>query len=189
MAGRSSQPRRNARIAELVERIGPPISSVGWSPQFVAQTLEVLPVATSEGQLIWLKPIHADSLRVGLAPSAKPAETVLEVLGWYPLAPLIVHSTSWRHEEGRIVLTYVAVVTVPASLPPDSLVTMPVRRVDLARGGATSAPESIGFEAVLEHALRHLSWLVRDDPAVTRALAGWQEVLAGFEPEPFRSLA
>ena len=149
----------------------------------------MLPVATSEGQLIWLKPIHADSLRVGLAPSAKPAETVLEVLGWYPLAPLIVHSTSWRHEEGRIVLTYVAVVNVPASLPPDSLVTMPVRRVDLARGGATSAPESIGVEAVLEHALRHLSWLVRDDPAVTRALAGWQEVLAGFEPEPFRSLA
>ena len=86
-------------------------------------------------------------------------------------------------------LTYVAVVTVPASLPPDSLVTMPVRRVDLARGGATSAPESIGVEAVLEHALRHLSWLVRDDPAVTRALAGWKEVLAGFEPEPFRSLA
>ena len=155
----------------------------------MAQTLEVLPVANSEGKLIWLKPIHADSLRVGLAPSAKPAETVLEVLGWYPLAPLIVHSTSWRHEQGRIVLTYVAVVTVPASLPPDSLVPMPVRRVDLARGGATSAPESIGVEAVLEHALRHLSWLMRDDPAVAHALAGWKDALADFAPEPFRSLA
>ena len=155
----------------------------------MAQTLEVLPVATSQGKLIWLKPIHSDSLRVGLAPSAKPDETVLEVLGWYPLAPLIVHSTSWRHEEGRIVLTYVAVVTVPASLPPDSLVTVPVRRVDLARGGVTSAPESIGIEAVLEHALRHLSWLMRDDPAVKHALADWKEVLAGFAPEPFRSLA
>src|SRR5207245_842253 len=122
---------------------------------------------TSEGQLIWLKPIHADSLRVGLAPSAKPAETVLEVLGWYPLAPLIVHSTSWRHEEGRIVLTYVAVVNVPASLPPDSLVTMPVRRVDLARGGATSAPEAIGGESVRAHASRQPSWVARDDPAAS----------------------
>src|SRR5438552_6979996 len=186
VARRSSQPRRNACIAELVESIGPPISSVGWSPQFVAQTLEVLPVATSEGQLIWLKPIHADSLRVGLAPSAKPAETVLEVLRWYPLAPLVVHSTSWRHEEGRIVLTYVAVVKTPARLPADSLIELPVRRTELARGGATSAPESIAVEAVLEHALRHLSWLVRDDPEVMQSLDGWTEALAGFEPEPFR---
>ena len=188
MTRRSSQPRRGARIAELAEGIGPPISSVGWSPQFVAQTLEVLPVATRGAGLVWLKPIHAASLRVGLAPSAKPAETVLEVLRWYPLTPLVVHSTSWRHEEGRIVLTYVAVVTVPASLPPDSLVIMPVRRVELTRGGATSAPDSIGVEAVLEHALRHVSWLVHDDPTIMKALDGWTEILAGFEPEPFRSL-
>jgi len=169
--------------------MGPPISSVPWSPEFVAQTLELLPVARRSGGLIWLKPIHADSLRVGLAPSARPADTVLEVLGWYPLAPLVVHSTSWRHEEGRIVLTYIAAVTIPASLPPDSLVELPVRRAELARGGATSAPDSIAVEAVLEHALRHLSWLMRDDPAVVQALVDWTQVLAEFEPEPFRSLA
>ena len=85
-------------------------------------------------------------------------------------------------------LTYVAVVTVPEGLPPDSLVIMPVRRVELTRGGATSAPDSIGVEAVLEHALRHVSWLVHDDPTVMKALDGWTEILAGFEPEPFRSL-
>jgi hypothetical protein len=169
--------------------MGPPISSVAWSPEFVAQTLEVLPVARVDGALVWLKPIHADSLRVGLPLAAKPADTVLEVLKWYPLAPLVVHSTSWRHEDGRIVLTYIAVVTIPHSLPNDSVVMVPVRRAALARGGATSAPDSITIEAVLEHALRHLSWLVRDDPAVMEALGGWTEVLAGFEPEPFRSLA
>ena len=175
-------------MAELVETIGPPISSVPWSPDSVAQTLEVLPVGVRDGALFWMKPMHADSLRVGLPTSAKPAEVVLDVLKWYSLGPIVVHSTSWRHEDGRIVLTYVAVVEAPSRLPPDSLLSLPVRRADLARGEAMSAPKSIGVDAVLEHALRHLSWLVRDDPAVIKALAGWQEVLAGFEPEPFRAL-
>ena len=176
-------------MAELVETIGPPISSVPWSPDFVAQTLEVLPVGVRDGALFWMKPMHADSLRVGLPASAKPAEVVLDLLTWYPLAPIVVHSTSWRHEDGRIVLTYIAVVEPPSRLPPDSLLSLPVGRAELARGEAMSAPRSIGVDAVLEHALRHLSWLVRDDPAVMKALAGWQEVLAGLEPEPFRALA
>jgi hypothetical protein len=168
--------------------LAPPISTVAWSPEVVAQTLEVLPVSLGEAGLVWMKPVHAASLRVGLPVSAKPADVVLDVLKWYPLAPLVVHSTSWRHEEGRIVLTYVAVVVEPTTLPPDSLVTLPVRRTELARGEAMSAPRSIGVEAVLEHALRHLAWLVRDDPAVGRALRGWDGVLGEFEPEPFRSL-
>jgi hypothetical protein len=176
-------------MAELVETIGPPISSVPWSPNFVAQTLEVLPVGLRDGALFWMKPMHADSLHVGLPTSAKPAEVVLDVLKSYPLGPIVVHSTSWRHEDGRIVLTYIAVVEPPSSLPPDSLLSLPVGRAKLARGEAMSAPKSIGVDAVLEHALRHLSWLVRDDPAVMKALVGWQEVLAGFEPEPFRALA
>ena len=89
-------------MAELVETIGPPISSVPWSPDFVAQTLEVLPVGVRDGALFWMKPMHADSLRVGLPTSAKPAEVVLDVLKSYPLGPIVVHSTSWRHEDGRI---------------------------------------------------------------------------------------
>lgn len=171
-----------------MDTIGPPISSMQWSPQFTAQTLEVLPVGLSEGTLFWMKPLHADSLRVGLPPSATPAGVVLDVLKGYPLTPVVVHSTSWRHEEGRIILTYVAVVEKPATLPPDSLALAPVKRAELARGEAMAAPKTIAVEAVLEHALRHLSWLVRDDPAVMQALAGWREVLAGFQPEPFRAL-
>jgi hypothetical protein len=171
-----------------MEAMGPPISSVDWSPKFVAQTLEVLPVGLRDDRLFWMKPIHADSLRVGLSPTAKPGHAVLDVLKWYPLQPVVVHSTSWRQEEGRIILTYVAVITAPGKLPPDSLLETPVRRAKLARGEAMAAPQSIGVAAVLEHALRHLSWLVKDDPAVMKALAGWKEVLAGFEPEPFRAL-
>jgi len=41
---------------------------------------------------------------------------------------------------------------------------------------------------VLEHALRHLAWLVRDDPAIAGALPEWPELLAGYVPEPFRAL-
>ena len=168
--------------------MGPPISTTAWSPQLVAQTLEVLPVGLSHDGLYWMKPVHADSLRLGLSPSSTPADVVLNALTWYPLTPIVVHSTSWRHEDGRIILTYIAVIAPPADLPPDSLVALPVQRAELARGEATAAPRTIGVEAVLEHALRHLSWLVKDDPAVGEALAGWKDVLAGFEPEPFRAL-
>jgi len=169
--------------------MGPPVSSQQWSPDFVAQTLEVLPVCFVEGSLFWMKPIHADSLRVGLGPKNTPANAVIEVLNWYPLEPVVVHSTSWRHEEGRVTLTYVAVVKPPTKLPPDSLVQLPVERTELARGEAMAAPQSIAVAAVIEHAMRHLAWLVRDDPAVGQALSDWKEALAGFEPEPFRGLA
>ena len=171
-----------------METMGPPISSLPWSPHFVAQTLEVLPVWLGEAGLFWMKPMHGESLRIGLPSSARPADVVLDVLRWYPLTPTVVHSTSWRHEEGRIILTYVAVVEPPGDLAKDSIIALPVHRAELARGGAMSAPQSIGVDAVIEHALRHVSWLVRDDPAVMKELEGWREALAGFEPEPFRAL-
>ena len=97
MARRISQARRTVRMAELAEQIGGPISSLPWSATFVAQTLEVLPVGFRDGSLFWMKPLHAESLRVGLPASAKPADVVLDVLRGYPLTPVVVHSTSWRH--------------------------------------------------------------------------------------------
>lgn len=175
-------------MAALVETMGPPLSTTAWSPQFVAQTLEVLPVGLQAGELFWLKPVHSDSLRIGLSPTSKPGDEVIAAMKWYPLQPRVVHSTSWRSDEGRTILTYVAVVDPPDGLPPDSLVRLTVARAELARGEAMAAPRSIGVEAVLEHALRHLSWLVRDDPAVATALEDWHGVLAAFVPEPFRAL-
>ena len=44
-----------------------------------------------------------------------------------------------------------------------------------------------GALQVQEHALRHLSWLTRDDPAIARALPDWGDVLSGYVPEPFRA--
>jgi hypothetical protein len=169
--------------------MGAPVSTQQWSPDFVAQTLEVLPVYLVNGALFWMKPIHAGSLRIGLSPKDTPANAVLDVLKRYPLEPVVVHSTSWRHEEGRVVLTYVAVVKPALKLPPDSLVELPVSRAALARGEAMAAPKAIGVDAVLEHALRHLSWLVKDDPAVMQTLTGWRGALERYQPEPFRELS
>jgi hypothetical protein len=64
-----------------------------------------------------------------------------------------------------------------------------VDRADLARGHATAAPVAVATGQVLEHGLRHLAWLVQDDPAVAGQLAGpWTAALAGYTPEPFRHL-
>lgn len=175
-------------VAPLVELIGPPISQSPWSPDLVVQTLEILVIGLDEGRPFWLKPVHAASLRVGLPKDEQPGEHVLSALSWYPLSARVVHSTSWRYEGGAIVLSYVAVVDPPAQLPGDSLVSVPIERSDLARGAATAAPAEIGVAQVLEHALRHLSWLVRDDPAVGAALTDWRAVLRDYEPEPFRAL-
>lgn len=173
---------------EPVVQLGPPVSEVAWSPDFVAQTLEVLIVYLDDEEAAWLKPVHAEALRVGLPVSAKPGEVVLETLGWYGLAPRVVHSTSWRHEDGRVVLTYMAVIEPPPSLEPDTLSPVPVERTGLARGETTAPPSDIGVTAVLEHALRHLAWLVKDDPAIAAALPDWVPLLDPYEPEPFRAL-
>jgi hypothetical protein len=169
--------------------MGPPLTSVSWSPDFVAQTLEIFAIGLEDGELFWMKPIHSDSLRVGLSAAAKPAAVILDVLSWYPLKPIVVHSTSWRHEDGRVILTYVAAIEPPGKLPDGSLVALPVARAEIARGDAMGPPQAIDVTAVLEHALRHISWLVRDDQAVGEALATWKPLLAAYVPEPFRALA
>jgi hypothetical protein len=100
--------------------------------------------------------------------------------------PLVVHSTSWRRGRDAVVLSFVTVIE-PAQVR--QLASVPVGRSDLARGTATAAPASIAAGQVLEHGLRHLAWLVRDDPVVAARLAnGWPLVLGDYVPEPFRNL-
>ena len=164
-----------------------PIIEAPWSADFVAQTLEVFIVSRGPTGLANLRPVHAPSLRLAMAVGREPAELVLAAVTGYELRPIVVHSTSWRSEPGRIVLSYVAAVEAVDAVSP-FLVAEPIGRADLARGEATAAPTSIGTLQVLEHALRHLSWLVRDDPAVSVALAAWTPDLDAYVPEPFRNL-
>lgn len=170
----------------VVELEGP-LSQTAWSPDFVVQSIEVLFAYLGADGIHVLRPIHADSLWLGLGPGSSPADVVIGAAARYELRPVVVHSTSWRQADARVVLTYLAVVELPATASPH-LADEVVTRSDLARGDATAAPDAIAVNQVLEHALRHLAWLVRDDATVSAALPDWREALASYVPEPFRGL-
>jgi hypothetical protein len=101
--------------------------------------------------------------------------------------PILVHSTSWRRARGAVVLSFV-VVNSDDQAP--QLAGLPISRTELARSGATSAAKTIAAAQVLEHGLRHLAWLAREDQTVIGALSpAWKRALAEYVPEPFRNLA
>ena len=101
--------------------------------------------------------------------------------------PLLVHSTSWRRARGSVILSFV-VVNRDGQAP--ELPGIPIGRAELERSDATHAPVAIDHQQVLEHGLRHLAWLAKDDATVRAVLSGeWKDVLAGYVPEPFRHLS
>jgi hypothetical protein len=98
----------------------------------------------------------------------------------------MVHSTSWRVERKLIVLTFLVAVERPERIPNAFEVEL-VARTELARGYATGPPLHVHLSQVVEHGLRHLAWLVREDGAIHHALADWSRALSEYEPEPFRA--
>jgi hypothetical protein len=148
---------------------------------------EILAVVLDDGGALALTgPCAAEPWYAEVAEHEDPMQVVARLVRANIGEPYVVHSTSWRRARGGVVLSFVAV------LPPESvgsLARTPVERAELARGGATTAPPRIDAGPVIEHGLRHLAWLVRDDPAVAQALpAPWHDLLGGYVPEPFRHL-
>ncbi len=123
---------------------------------------------------------------IELGSDEHPMETVARIVRDVIGPASLVHSTSWRRDRDAVILTFVAVIG------PDLRGTMqsvPIGREELARSEATTAPARIGYGQVLEHGLRHLAWLAREDPVVAAELSpAWHAALAGYVPEPFRSL-
>jgi hypothetical protein len=151
--------------------------------------IEILPVFLRDGEIWWLRPTTGTSLQVDGDGSAHPGEAVVTALAGFGVHPAAVHSTSWRFERGRLVVTYLAVLDVPDPSMEGFRATE-VRRRELARGSAFEPPPSIEIDHVVEHALRHLAWLGRDDPVIKDLLhGGWFRALEAYEPEPFRSLS
>jgi len=158
-----------------------------WSPDFVMQAIEILPVTLVGGDIAYLRPPHAESFIVAWPVGAKPEEEAAQATESLGMDPIVLHSTSWRHQGREAVLTYLAIVSPVAELPPGWQIVR-VSRAELARGSATAPPEAIGVAQVLEHALRHLAWLIADDTAIAETIPEWRPRLTGYVPEPFRAL-
>jgi hypothetical protein len=145
-------------------------------------------VVSLNGDLIQLSgPCGPEAWYLEVGADEDPVAAVTRLTRGAVGEPLLVHSTSWRRDRDSVVLSFVVVMpheTVSA------LAAVSVRRADLARSTATEAPRSIGQHQVLEHGLRHLAWLARDDPEVSHVLSdSWRTALAGYVPEPFRHLS
>jgi hypothetical protein len=129
------------------------------------------------GAAPWLLEIGATDHPVDVV-----ARIVSDVIG----DPLLVHSTSWRRDRGAVILSFVAVIDRNLV---GSMASLPIERGSLARGEATVAPKDIATTQVVEHGLRHMAWLVQDDPVVAAVLSSdWRTVLSTYTPEPFRNL-
>jgi hypothetical protein len=135
-----------------------------------------------------LSPRGRQTVRADWDPDLDPHESIVDAVAELGLTPVMVHSTSWRVVRQLVVLTFLVVVDRPDELPAGCEFEL-VARAELARGRATAPPPDVHLSQVVEHGLRHLAWLVREDDAIHDALRGWSRALAEYEPEPFRAFA
>lgn len=147
---------------------------------------------------IFMVRLHADRIEitgpdgpgawiVQLDEREHPVESVDRIVRGLVGQPLLVHSTSWRRDGAAVILSFVVVIGPEQAA---GMETAPVGRAELARSEATRAPIAIGTSQVLEHALRHLAWLAREDAVVRDRLSpAWKDALAAYAPEPFEGFA
>jgi hypothetical protein len=135
-----------------------------------------------------VSPRDEETVRSAWDPDLDPHEAIVDAVAALGLTPVMVHSTSWRVVGRLVLLTFLVAVEPPAGLPSTCDADL-VARVELARGRAMTPPSTVHISQVVEHGLRHLAWLVREDEAIREALAGWSPALTAYEPEPFRAFA
>jgi len=158
---------------------------VGWDVDSPIQA-EVFVVWLDGDQILLTGPDGPHAWYLQLGPTEHPVEVVDRIVRDVVGPPLLVHSTSWRRDRDAVILSFVVVIGADRARTFESA---PIGRAELARSEATAAPRDIAFEQVVEHGIRHLAWLVADDPVVAGELSGeWRTVLAAYVPEPFRAL-
>lgn len=157
-----------------------------WDIQGPVQA-EVFVVWLNRDRLELTGPCGAAPWLIELGETDHPVEVVDRIVRDVVGPPRLVHSTSWRRDRNAVILSFVVVID-PELV--GSMESAPIGRAELARSEATSAPREIRFQQVLEHGLRHLAWLAREDEVVRHELSvGWHDLLSGYVPEPFKSLA
>ncbi|MGH3856889.1 MAG: hypothetical protein ACRDR6_26095 [Pseudonocardiaceae bacterium] len=149
---------------------------------------EVWPVVADEHG-IWLVS-GGDAWRSYAVPAdSEPHFEVELVLASYDAGrPVLLHSTSWRTDGPRIVLTYMAVLDCPSLARDRWAAALPVSAELLpAVGnppphGAAEAPVPRYID-VLYHGLRHLRFLIDTDASARESLAGnWTAHLGRLSP-------
>jgi hypothetical protein len=123
---------------------------------------------------------------IELGETDHPVEVVDRIVRDVVGEPRLVHSTSWRRDRDAVILSFVVVIDGELV---NHMESEPIGRTELARSAATAAPGAIAHSQVVEHGLRHMAWLAREDPVVAAELpAGWRAALNSYVPEPFRNL-
>src|SRR5258708_12806897 len=84
------------------------------------QAIEILPVMVRDGRLLSMRPDCAPSFVVGWPAGARPEDVAAKALETLRLSPIVLHSTSWRHADGEVVLTYLSAIAPVADPPPSS---------------------------------------------------------------------
>jgi hypothetical protein len=157
----------------------------GWDVDSPVQA-EVFVVWLDGNRLQLTGPDGPQPWLLQLGSTEHPVEVVDRIVRDVVGPPILVHSTSWRRDRDAVILSFV--VVIGRELVGD-MASVPIERAELARSDATAAPRDIAVSAVVEHGLRHLAWLVQDDPVVAAELPGaWRPLLSAYVPEPFRSL-
>jgi len=149
-------------------------------------SIEAIVLYLDDDGIRHLSPHGRQTVRAPWDSDLDPHEVIVDTVAELGLMPIMVHSTSWRVVRPLILLTFLVAVEPPLNVPNTFEVEL-VTRTELARGGATGPPPQVHLSQVVEHGLRHLAWLVREDDAIHEALADWSRALSGYEPEPFRA--
>jgi hypothetical protein len=160
----------------------------------MAVHVEVWPLAADEAG-IWLlsgaeawmlgragMPVQTDSDPHG------DAEQILAVRGARRKGDVrFLHSTSWRVDLPRLIVTYIAALTRGLRCGPTGRRRCPYRWSSptgsgRCRMGLRSAP-GVADDAVLLHGIRHIAFLLETDPRATESLDDtWRAHLAGLAP-------
>ena len=175
----SDEPWHNRKVgAELSP--GLPIDVVG------PVRAEVFVVAHDGVQAMLTGPDGPHAWHIETANAEHPLDLVRTMAASTMSDVLLVHSTSWRWDRQAVVLTFLVVVEPSTT---SSMRSIPIVRSDLARSTAHEAPTDIGSNQVLEHALRHLAWLAKEDRVVGETLnQAWITELSTYVPSPFQQL-
>ncbi|MDI1463191.1 hypothetical protein QEZ54_19610 [Catellatospora sp. KI3] len=145
--------------------------------------VEVVLLSEQDGRLCYR------DLRGPLVDGLHPDDLARRLAGLTLCVPgALLHSTSWRMDEGAVVLTYAALPDLDPGARPRAV------RVDAMSGGGhplTPSPHTVDLDAVAVHACRHLAMLATTDETVEGVvplLPGLWELLRKLPPSPAGAL-